>query len=74
VSPEIKVHQIWATRRCRMRGDATRIRLLRIIAVHPETIAYVTHSDTNTGPIVRKAGTVVRQRFTEYNQLFQDAP
>jgi len=64
--------QIWMTRPSRLRA-ARRKRLLRIVAVTEETIAYVTHEDERAGqPKVRRGNVVSRAPFIRYHTLYED--
>lgn len=63
--------QIWMTRPWALRTP--RIRLLRVVAVTPATVTYITHQDEMAGrPIVRRSGRVTLRGFMERNILHTD--
>lgn len=74
MSVEVVKGQIWIARPWRVREREQRKRLIRIIAVHPETITYALVSDSHPGHRNRQQGILSRPRFSYAHSLYRDAP
>jgi hypothetical protein len=71
VSPQLKEGQLWQKRPWRMRRP--RRQVVEIVALTPETVAWLAREDEMAGrPIVRRGSVVSRAYFTKDHVLIKD--
>lgn len=68
---ELKEGQLWQTRPWRLRQPRNRV--VQIVSLTPETVAWISREDEMAGrPIVRRGNVVSRVHFTKGHVLVQD--